>query len=142
MPVAAVNVVISQYLRVRNTIESTDLPAAACSDEQFTSINDQVNLDDSKNKGGFTGWVKSGVMKTVNFVDRWTSPKESIHGNLEKPSYFQSCFSAASMGYVFGGFQGSVASIAASTVGIFTISKTKSTAFFPMAHSWQLHLQD
>jgi hypothetical protein len=77
---------------------------------------------------GIIASMKKGVTNVIDACDRWTSPQESTRGDFVKPSYFQSCFSAASMGYVFGGLKGSVASVAASTVGIFVASKTKSTA--------------
>lgn len=76
---------------------------------------------------GFGQGLKKGVMKVVDFVDDWTSPRETTHGDLPAPSYVQSCFSALSMGYVFGGIKGSVASVVASSVGIFVASKSKST---------------
>lgn len=68
--------------------------------------------------------VKEAVAKSIDAVDKYTSPREDTQGNLKKGSYFQACFNGATDGFLVMGPAGIVVGAAPAAAGVAVVNKT------------------
>lgn len=79
--------------------------------------------------------VKNAVSKSVEAVDKYTSPREGTKGDLGKGSYFQACINGTIDGIMIMGPTGIVVGAAPAAIGVAVANKTGKTSLGVIAGS-------
>ncbi len=77
--------------------------------------------------------VKDAVMKAVDVVDKYTSPREDTAGGLKKASYFQACLNGVTEGFYTMGLPGTIIGAVPAAVGVTVTRKTDNTVIGVLA---------